>query len=100
LLAISREREGKFNGRALPDGDAKRASLSLYNLSLVLSLIASKELPSRPVPAARTKNGDTRLILSILESWGSAKAIRTWQDEDQSNLEKKIPRSKFQKRNV
>jgi hypothetical protein len=90
LLNSLFEAIGKFNGRALPDKGAKRTSLSFYNQNHILSLAASKELLGRHVPASSRKNNEDHLILSILESWGSDKAMRTWQDEGQSNLEKKM----------
>lgn len=81
---------GKFNGRALPDKETKRASISFHNQNLIVSLIASKELPGRHVPASSRKSGESCLILSILESRGSDKAMRAWRDEDPSKLEKKM----------
>jgi hypothetical protein len=80
---------GKFNGTALPEKDARKASLSFYNQHLILSLAPSKEVPRRN-GTAPNKNGENRLILSILESWGSDKEMRAWQDDDHSKLERKM----------
>jgi len=81
---------GKFNGRPLPEKDARKASLSFYNQHLILSLVPSKERPRRYAPAAPRENGENRLILSILESWGSDKEVKAWQDDDHSKLERKM----------
>jgi hypothetical protein len=45
-------------------------------------------MPRRDTPAAPKENGESRLILSILESWGSDKEVKAWQDDDHSKLEK------------
>jgi hypothetical protein len=36
------------------------------------------------------EKGESRLILSILESWGSDKEVKAWQDDDHSKLERKM----------
>lgn len=81
---------GKLNGKASLEKDGRQASLRFYNQHLILSLVPSKEVPRRHARAAPSENGENRLKLSILESWGSDKEMRAWRDDDRSRIEAKM----------
>jgi hypothetical protein len=80
---------GKLDGVARPEKDARKSSISFYKQHLIVSLV--------PVPSTQTHqrnasfpsrdNRNSRLILSILESWSSDKQGMAWEDEDRSNLD-------------
>jgi len=77
---------GRLNGKASPDKDARKASLSFYKQHIHITLGPTKQ--NRRDKAAETPRD--RLTLAILDGYNSEKELQAWHDGDGSRLEQQI----------
>ncbi len=79
---------GKFQGRALPDGDASKGLISFYQQHIGFKLAPSKE-KGRVVSKGAVDAG-RRLTLSILDSYHSEQESQSWSDDENGKIEQRI----------
>lgn len=74
---------GKFNGKASPDKDARKASLGFYHQHVVISLGP----PKRSLRGKSANVPEDWLAVAILDAHHSDRELQSWQDGEGSPLE-------------
>lgn len=79
---------GKFDGRALPDDDAVKGSISFYRQHVSFKLFPSKQ--DRRATSKGAADQAQSLTFAVLESYHTEQELQSWSDQNGETIEQRL----------